>query len=55
MVNQPTMVTWMGWKGKLTPQIATMSAMSAEYTVLVRKRLATRSMLPITRRPSPTT
>src|SRR6516162_299314 len=65
MVNHAAMVTWMGWNGYnrgSTPRglanrhsMPTNSARSTEYTVLVRKRLATRSMLPITRRPSPTT
>ena len=38
-----------------SPACPTSNASSTEYTVLVRNRLETRSMLPITRRPSPTT
>ncbi len=65
MVNQAAMVTWIGWNGyssgsalsglESRHSMPTSSASSTEYTVLVKNRLATRSMLPITRRPSPTT
>ena len=36
-------------------QITSKSIRKDKYTVLVKNRLETRSMLPITRRPSPTT
>src|SRR5882672_8450526 len=65
MVNQAAIVTWMGWNGKSngsvpnsladSPATPTNTASSTEYTVLVRNRFETRSMLPITRLPSPTT
>ena len=65
MVNQAAIVTWMGWNGNSSgsdpnsledrPARPTKTASSTEYTVLVRNRLETRSILPITRRPSPTT
>ncbi|CKR92727.1 Uncharacterised protein [Mycobacterium tuberculosis] len=65
IVNQAAMVTWIGWNGNnsgsrrsgmaIKHSIPTSSASNTEYTVLVRNRLATRSILPMTRRPSPTT
>ena len=65
MVNQAAIVTWIGWNGNSSgsvpknfddsPANPTSTASSTEYTVLVRNRLETRSMLPMTRRPSPTT
>src|SRR6478735_49889 len=65
MVNQAAIVTWMGWNGNnsgsdpihfdANPANPTSTASTTEYTVLVRKRFDTRSMLPMTRRPSPTT
>ena len=65
MVNQAATVTWIGWNGyssgsvpnsaDASPTRPTSRASRTEYTVLVKNRFATRSMLPITRRPSPTT
>ena len=55
MVNQPTKEMWIGTNGNCSPHTATSRARMIEYIVLVRKKFATRSMLPITRRPSATT
>ena len=59
------MVTWIGSNGNINdltpialaarPVMPISNASSNEYTVLVKNRLDTRSTLPITRRPSPTT
>ena len=65
IVNHAAIVTWIGSNGYNSGSapsgldnkhsIPTNNASSTEYTVLVRNKLATRSMLPITRLPSPTT
>ena len=55
MVNQPTTVIWSGMNGLGSPINPITRARKTAYTVLLRNSFATRSMFPITRRPSATT
>lgn len=55
IVSVDSRVRWRGRNGYSTWKQTTRTASSTEYTVFVRNRVATRVMLPITRRPSATT
>jgi hypothetical protein len=55
IVRLPTSVRCLGKNGNGRPATPIASASNIEYTVLVRNRFATRSMLLMTRRPSATT
>ena len=55
MVSPLTSVRWRGRKMNAQPANPMAIESIVAYTVLVRNRFATRSMLPITLRPSPTT
>src|SRR4051812_13331706 len=55
IVNVERRVRWRGRKGYSTCEHTTNTARRTEYTVFVRNSVATRVMLPITRRPSATT